>query len=84
MKKSVSIIHTFEVADTFFVVPDLVLQDGKIYSWNVRSFNGKMWGKIFGDEFFFKVNLKFKPFELKPVTVSPGKIFPQKLKSSKP
>jgi hypothetical protein len=75
-EKSVSIIRTFEVTDTFFVVLDLVLQDGKIYSWNVRSFNGKMWGN-FGDEFFFKVNLKFKPFELKPVTVSPGKFSPE-------
>ncbi len=74
-EKTKSIIRTFEVTDTFFVVPDLILQDRKFYSWNVRSFNGKSWSK-FGDEFYFKVDLKKKQIEKKPVTFSPGKFNP--------
>lgn len=74
-EESKTIIRTFEVTDTFFVVPDLILQDKKFYSWNVRSFDGRIWGK-FGDEFYFKVLLKEKQIEKKPVTFSPGKFHP--------
>ncbi|NPV12360.1 MAG: hypothetical protein HPY57_11280 [Ignavibacteria bacterium] len=75
--KSIALIRTFELTDTFFVVPDLVLQDGKSYSWNVRAFDGKNWGN-FGDEFYLKVNLKKRQFQDKPVTISPGKFSPEK------
>lgn len=75
-EKSKNIIRTFEVTDTFFVVPDLVLQDKKYYSWNVRAFDGKKWGS-FGDEFYFRVDLLKSKIELKPVTISPGKFSPE-------
>ncbi|MGB9664808.1 MAG: hypothetical protein ACPL25_07825 [Ignavibacteria bacterium] len=75
-EKSKSIIRSFEVTDTFFIVPDLVLQDKKYYSWNVRAFDGKNWGR-FGDEFYFKVDLMKSQIESKPVTVTPGKFSPE-------
>lgn len=77
-KSQPMIIRTFTITDTFFVIPSPLLINGKYYSWNVKSFDGKSWGKS-GDEYYFKVLLTNKSEEhlkLVPVSISPGKLFP--------
>ncbi len=72
------IIRTFELSDTFFIVPPNTLEENKFYSWNVRAFNGKFWSD-FGEEFYFKVDLKYSikiGDTKKPETISPGKFYP--------
>lgn len=72
------IIRTYEIADTFFSIPPGTLDEGKFYSWNVKSFNGKLWSD-FGDEYYFRIKLKSsitKQEEKKPKTHSPGKFYP--------
>lgn len=79
LKSKPVIIRYFEVQDTFFVIPSLILEDGKIYSWNVRSFNGKLWSN-FGKEFYFKVFLKDSKAQSDDKTIStisPGKLSPE-------
>ncbi|MCX8057473.1 MAG: hypothetical protein N3F03_07695 [Ignavibacteria bacterium] len=68
------IIRTYELIDTFFVVPSLTLENDKLYSWNVKSFDGEKWSP-FGEEFYFVVDftsylnyLSQKKLE----TISPG------------
>jgi len=75
-EKSITIVRTFELKDTFFVVPDLIIQEGKFYSWNIRYFDGRNWSKL-GDEFYFKVNLKYRKIEPEPITLYPGKYSPE-------
>lgn len=73
------IIRTFELTDTFFVLPNLVLQNQKLYSWNVRAFDGEKWGD-YGEEFYFYVDLqpsKASTSYTKPVIVSPGDYYPK-------
>lgn len=72
------IIRTFTITDTFFIIPSPLLVNGKHYSWNVKSFDGKSWGK-FGDEYYFKVVLTNKATDeskLSPESISPGTLFP--------
>lgn len=72
------IIRTFELSDTFFTIPAGILEEKNFYSWNVKSFNGKVWSD-FGEEFYFKVDLKKRAtikLEKKPETFSPGKFYP--------
>ncbi len=73
------IIRTYELTDTFFVIPNLVLENQRLYSWNVRAFDGKKWGK-YGEEFYFYVDLKPSKASIsdtKPVIISPGDYYPK-------
>lgn len=79
LSSKATLIRTFELTDTFFVVPDFLLENGKLYSWNVRSFSGQKWSEL-GEEFYFIVDLKSSKNvqnELAITPLKPGKYYPE-------